>query len=105
MALFIVSRASLAETADVRTAFTKTLPSTFSEYLHTGLVVATGVLLVAGIAVFWGAKSFEGYISALLIVAVAFASFQSARELKQKDGVSANEVPDIPASASPPDGE
>lgn len=61
------------------------MPKTLRDYLYAALMLAAAVLLVVGGFVFRAAISFPGYISALLIFAVAAASFLAARELKPRD--------------------
>ena len=60
------------------------MPATPREYLYAALMVASAALPVAGVVVFWRAVSFQGYISTLLLWALAAASFLAARELKPR---------------------
>ena len=39
--------------------------------------------LLVGVAVFWSAASFQGYISGLLLLAIAALGFVGAQELKR----------------------
>lgn len=55
------------------------------EYAHPVLLAATIVLLLAGAFLFWNAASFETYISALLVLAVAALCFEGRRELQARD--------------------
>jgi len=50
--------------------------------LCTGLMLASAPFIVAGIVIFWRATSFQGYIGALLMLALAAASFLGALEIK-----------------------
>ncbi len=59
------------------------MPKTRLEYVLAALMVASAALVVIGIVVFWRAASFEGYITALLVLALALVSFQGSRDLKQ----------------------
>jgi hypothetical protein len=52
------------------------------DYLYTGLLFATPVLVLAGVLALWAAISFEGYMIALIILALGGCSFAGARELK-----------------------
>lgn len=61
------------------------MPQNWRDYLYTGLLIATGVLVIAGIVVLASAVSFQGYITALLLLALAGCSMVGARELKAKD--------------------
>lgn len=55
------------------------------EYAHPVLLAATILLLAAGTVLFWTAASFEAYISALLVLAVAALCFEGRRELQARD--------------------
>ena len=55
------------------------------DYLYRALLIAIPVLLVVGVVLFWAAISFEGYIVALMLLAVAGCSFAGARELKPRE--------------------
>jgi hypothetical protein len=57
----------------------------FREHLHTGSMLAAAALGVTGFVLLWGAVSFEGYISALLLLAVAAVCFVAGRELTGSD--------------------
>ena len=74
---FIAAPASLPETGGA-------MPTTPREYLYVALMVAAAALPVAGVVVFWRAGSFQGYISALLLLALAAVSLLAARELKPR---------------------
>ena len=58
------------------------LPRNMRDYVHTTLLVGTAVLSIAGAVVFLLAVSFQGYIGALMLFALAGLSFTAARELK-----------------------
>jgi hypothetical protein len=58
------------------------MPQNVRDYLYPALLSLTGVLLIAGLVLFWAAISFEGYIAALMILTLAGCSFLAARELK-----------------------
>jgi hypothetical protein len=53
------------------------------DHFYTGARIASGILLVAGIVLFLAAVSFEGYLLALIAVALAGCSFTGAQELKR----------------------
>ena len=53
------------------------------KHFYTGARIASGIVLVVGIVLFWAAVSFEGYLLALITVALAGLSFTGAQELKQ----------------------
>jgi len=61
------------------------------EHFYTGARIASGILLVVGIALFWAAVSFEGYLLALIAMALAGCSFTGAEELKAKLATKGNE--------------
>jgi hypothetical protein len=65
------------------------MPQNWREYVYTGLLIATGVLVIAGVVVFASAVSFSGYITALMLLAIAGCSIVGARELKAKDAAAA----------------
>jgi len=67
------------------------IPPNLREYFYNlrgrfyiGARIASGILLVVGIALFWAAVSFEGYLLALIAMALAGCSFTGAEELKAK---------------------
>ena len=51
---------------------------------HLGLVALAVVLLLAGLVLLVAAVSFEGYIAALMVMALAGCSYAGARELKAR---------------------
>jgi len=53
-------------------------------HLHLGLQMASGVLVIAGLGALLAAVTFQGYISALLLLALAGCGFAGARELAAK---------------------
>jgi predicted small lipoprotein YifL len=53
-------------------------------HLPLGLQIASGVLVIAGLGALWAAVTFQGYISALLLLALAGCGFAGARELAAK---------------------
>ena len=57
------------------------MPQNIRDYLHAGLLIATPALLIAGVAAFWAAASFQGYLVALILLALAGCSFTGAQEL------------------------
>lgn len=54
----------------------------FREHLYIGSLLAAAALVVAGVALLWQAVSFQGYIGALLFLAVAAVCVVAGRELK-----------------------
>jgi hypothetical protein len=58
------------------------MPQNVRDYLYPALLSVAGVLLIAGLVLFWAAVSFEGYITALMTLTLAGCSFLGARELK-----------------------
>jgi hypothetical protein len=65
------------------------MPQNWREYVYTGLLIATGVLVIASVVVFASAVSFPGYITAVMMLALAGCSIVGAREFKAKHGVAA----------------
>lgn len=59
------------------------IPPNLPEYFYTAARIASGILVVAGIVLFWAAVSFEGYLLALIALALAGCSFTGAQELKR----------------------
>ena len=55
------------------------MPQNWREYVYTGLLIATGVLVIAGLVVFASAVSFQGYITAMMLLALAGCSIVGAR--------------------------
>ncbi|HWI35846.1 MAG TPA: hypothetical protein VNU64_05275 [Burkholderiales bacterium] len=53
------------------------------EHFYAGARFAGGILLVAGIVLLYAAVSFEGYLLALIAVALAGCSFTGVQELKR----------------------
>jgi hypothetical protein len=75
------------------------------DHFYTGARIASGILLVTGIVLFVAAVSFEGYLLALIAVALAGCSFTGAQEL-QRNGYlkpAANEPQGL-AELTPEDG-
>jgi hypothetical protein len=60
------------------------MPPETNHYLHLGLVAGAAVLLLAGLVLFVAAVSFEGYIAALMVMALAGCSYAGAREVKSR---------------------
>lgn len=52
------------------------------EHFYIGARIASAILVVVGIATFWTAVSFEGYLLALIALALAGCSVTGAEELK-----------------------
>ena len=61
------------------------LAKEFRDHLYTGSLLAAAALVVVGIVLLYGAVSFEGYIGALLLLAVAAVCFVAGRELRATD--------------------
>ena len=55
-----------------------------NHYFYLGLLAGAVVLLIAGLVLFVAAVSFEGYIAALMVMALAGCSYAGARELKAR---------------------
>lgn len=60
------------------------IPPNLRNYFYPGARIASGLLLVAGIVLFLAAVSFEGYLLALIAVALAGCGFTGAQELKSR---------------------
>ncbi len=69
------------------------MPRTPLAYVYSALMAGTAILLLVGLVVFSQAVAFEGYISALLILALALVTFEGGRELKRKHA-----APDVPTT-------
>ena len=69
------------------------LPQNLREYVYPGLLVAAGALAIAGVVLLAAAISFEGYISALMVLTLAACSYVGARELKQKEAQANKQTP------------
>jgi CHASE2 domain-containing sensor protein len=54
-------------------------------HLHLGLLITSAVLVIGGLVALWAAVSFQGYISALLLLALAGCGFAGARDLAAKN--------------------
>ena len=54
------------------------------DHLHLGLRIASGVLVIAGLGALFIAVTCQGYIPALLLLALAGCGFAGARELAAK---------------------
>lgn len=61
------------------------MPHNLREYLYRGLLISTPALFLAGAITFWAAISFQGYIIALMALALAGCAFVGAREIKARD--------------------
>jgi hypothetical protein len=72
------------------------LPQNTRDALHTALLVGTPVLALGGLVVFGIAETFPGYISAVMLLALAGCSYAGARELKEKPPSA-----DLPPPAAP----
>jgi hypothetical protein len=55
-----------------------------AHYLHIGLLAGAVVLLIAGLVLFVAAISFEGYVAALMVMALGGCCYAGARELKAR---------------------
>ena len=53
--------------------------------VQLALLGLAAVLLIAGLVLFVAAVSFEGYIAALMVMALAGCSYAAARELKARE--------------------
>jgi hypothetical protein len=53
------------------------------KHFYTGARIASAIVLVVGIVLFWAAISFEGYLLALITLALAGCTFTGAQELRQ----------------------
>jgi hypothetical protein len=53
-------------------------------YFYLGLLAGAVILLIAGLVLFVAAISFEGYIAALMVMALAGCSYAGAREVKSR---------------------
>jgi hypothetical protein len=83
----------------------RTIPRTPLEYLHAGLMLASAAFLITGVVIFWGAASFERYITGLLLVAVALACLEGSRELKRIQGGADRQAPAEHATSESPNPE
>lgn len=59
------------------------MPPITRQHVILALTIVGGLFLLAGVALFWSAGSFQGYIAALLAMAIGALGFVSARELKR----------------------
>ena len=57
---------------------------TIRDYSYPVLMAMAALLVIAGAVMFYMAGSFQGYIGALLFLALAAVAFVGARELKPK---------------------
>ena len=55
-----------------------------NEHLYFALLGVAALLLLAGLVLFVAAVSFEGYIAALMVMALAGCSYAGAREVKAR---------------------
>ena len=76
-----------------------TLPPNLRDYFYNGARIASAILVVVGIVLFWAAVSFEGYLLALITLALAGCSFAGARELRPDVKPTAHEEQAVPALA------
>lgn len=53
-------------------------------YLYLGLLGATAVSIIAGVVLLFAAVAFEGYIAALMVMALGGCTYAAARELKAR---------------------
>jgi hypothetical protein len=61
------------------------LPQIRPDHVHLGLRIASAVLVIAGLgALLFVAVTFQGYITGLLLLALAGCGFAGARELAAK---------------------
>ena len=60
------------------------MPPDRRHYIYLGLLAGAAVLLIAGLVLFVAAVSFEGYIAALMVMALAGCSYAGARELQAR---------------------
>ena len=71
------------------------------QYIHPSLLAAAVVLVLGGLIGLWAAVSFEGYIIATMLFALAGISYVGAREWKEREA-KVNTRP--PAPPPPPIG-
>jgi hypothetical protein len=63
------------------------MPPISRHHLHAASMIAGALFLLAGIVLFWIAGSFQGYIGALLLMAIGALGFVAARELKRSERI------------------
>jgi hypothetical protein len=73
-----------------------TMEQPTANYVHLGLLAAAVVLLIAGLVLFVAAVSFEGYVAAVMVMALGGCSYAGARELKARQAKTneTNVIPD-----------
>jgi predicted small lipoprotein YifL len=76
------------------------MSETTRKYLYLGLLAGAAILLIAGAVVLGMAVSFEGYVTALMLWALAGCGVVGAREFKQWTPRAA-----MPAFSPSPDAE
>jgi hypothetical protein len=54
------------------------------EYSYAGLIAATPILVLIGLALLWTAVSVEAHLTAFIFLALAGCSYVGAQELKLK---------------------
>jgi hypothetical protein len=69
------------------------MPQTPRDYAYAALIIVAAGLVIGGAVVFQGAESFSGYVSGLLLLALAALSYLVARELKPKAAKNENQDP------------
>jgi len=72
------------------------MPPITRQHVILALMLGGGLFLLAGVALFWSAGSFQGYIGALLLMAIGALGFVGARELKRSGRIE----PPAPQEAS-----
>ena len=66
---------------------TAAMPAINRQHVTVALMVGGALFLLAGLALFLSAGSFQGYIAALLVMSIGALGFVSARELKRSERV------------------
>ena len=69
------------------------MPQTPRDYAYAALMIGAAGLVIGSAFVLQGAGSFSGYISGLLLLALAALSYLVARELKPKAAKNENQDP------------
>ena len=75
------------------------IPPDLRHHFYTAARIASAILVLVGIVLFWAAVSFEGYLLALIALALAGCSFTGARELKPEVKPVSKEEPAVPPLA------
>ena len=73
------------------------------DHVHLGLRIASALLVVAGLGALFVAVTFQGYITALLLLALAGCGFAGARELAAKQ--KKPDSPPLPEQPGPTPGD